>query len=203
MPPLSRKLLVEGVDDLHVVCSLCNIHHIPDTFSVIDKKGIDNITGTLSTELKTSDLDALGIVVDADTDLEARWQSLRSILTREGYLIARQPNPNGTILYHEDKPRVGIWLMPNNQLPGMLEDFIAALIPDGDILWPYAQRCVQTLPEQRFPEVHRAKANIHTWLAWQEAPGRPFGQAITAQYLTANSDNAQQFVNWLQRLFID
>ena len=199
----TRKLLVEGVDDLHVVYHLCGNNNVPSVFDVIDKKGIDNLLDTISTELKTSDLEALGILVDADTDLHARWQSLQTILQREGYLVPYDPMPNGTILTHEEKPKVGIWLMPNNQLPGMLENFVAMLIPNGDTLWPYAQTCLQQIPEQRFSNNIRAKANIHTWLAWQAEPGKPMGQAITARYLNPGSQEAIWFVNWLQELFVE
>jgi hypothetical protein len=46
-----------------------------------------------------------------------------------------------------------------------------------------------------------SKANIHTWLAWQEEPGKPMGQAITAKYLNPKSKQAELFVNWLRALF--
>lgn len=198
-----RKLLVEGNDDLHVVKSLCMAYAVPEVFTIIDKKGISNLHETLPTELKTSELEVLGILVDADTDLVARWQSLRASLTGAGYSVPLQPVPEGTILQENERPTVGIWLMPDNQLPGLLEHFVAELIPGDDPLWPYAQNCVGNIPEQRFSEVARAKANIHTWLAWQEEPGKPMGTAITARYLDPDSARAQVFVDWLRALFVD
>ena len=197
-----RKLLVEGRDDAVVVANLCQAHQLPDAFEIAGKKGITDLLETLSTQLKTSDLEVLGILVDADTDLQARWQSLRAHLTKEGYLVPDVPVSTGTILHVEDKPTVGIWVMPDNHLPGMLEDFVATLIPDGDALFPYAKECVQKLPEQRFSPALRAKADIHTWLAWQEEPGLPFGTAITASYLDPRSVHAQGFISWLRALFI-
>jgi hypothetical protein len=198
-----RKMLVEGTDDLYVVANLCVVHGMPmpETFEIVDKKGISNLLDTLSVELETSELEILGILVDADTDLQARWQSLRTILTRAGYTVPAQPVPTGTILHDEDKPTVGIWLMPDNHLPGMLEDFAAMLIPDDDVLLPYARECVQQLPERRFSNVLHAKADIHTWLAWQPEPGKPFGTAITARYLNPESAQAQVFITWLRALF--
>jgi hypothetical protein len=46
----------------------------------------------------------------------------------------------------------------------MLEDYVALLVPDGDALWPRAQRCVDEIPEadRRFVADHRPKALIHT-----------------------------------------
>jgi hypothetical protein len=200
--PALKKLLVEGNDDKHVVATLCQVYNLPDSFRIIDKNGISNLLETIKLELETSDLETLGILVDADTDLQARWQSLHNILTREGYSVPTEPTLAGTILHAEDKPTVGVWLMPDNHLPGMLEDFAAMLIPDDDVLLPYARECVQQLPERRFSDGLRAKADIHTWLAWQPEPGKPLGTAITARYLNPESAQAQVFITWLRALFV-
>lgn len=45
------------------------------------------------------------------------------------------------------------------------------------------------------------KANIHTWLSWQEEPGKPMGQAITKRYLDTSAPHAQQLIDWMRRLF--
>jgi hypothetical protein len=77
------------------------------------------------------------------------------------------------------------------------------LIPQGDLLWSRAKESVAAIPEgeRRFSRVAQSKAAIHTWLAWQKEPGTPLGQAITARYLDSQAPHAQQFVNWVQRLF--
>ncbi|MEM9538259.1 MAG: DUF3226 domain-containing protein [Cyanobacteria bacterium P01_E01_bin.42] len=49
--------------------------------------------------------------------------------------------------------------------------------------------------------IHRPKAFIHTWLAWQEVPGMLMGQATTARVLRKGSEIAPQFHNWLTNLF--
>lgn len=61
-----------------------------------------------------------GIVLDADTDIAARWQSLRQKLLTAGYsAVPLHPDPAGTILRQEGSPTVGIWLMPDTTIPGM------------------------------------------------------------------------------------
>jgi hypothetical protein len=95
--------------------------------------------------------------------------------------------------------------MPNNQLPGILEDFIAHLIPEGDLLASRVEACLQEIEREGlnyYNLAHRAKAFIHTWLAWQENPGLPMGQAITAHVLDPNEPLAVTFVDWLNRLFV-
>jgi hypothetical protein len=91
--------------------------------------------------------------------------------------------------------------MPDNELEGILEDFVAFLVPTGDSLWPYAKECVQQIPDRRFGLHQQSKADIHTWLAWQAEPGRPLGLAIQSRYLDPNAPHAQKLVGWLRRLF--
>ena len=55
--------------------------------------------------------------------------------------------------------------------------------------------------EARFIQDHRAKAEVHTWLAWQAEPGRPLGLALTRRYLDADHALAQRFHDWLVALF--
>lgn len=196
-------LLVEGKDDEHVFYHLLEYHQVPQCFTIKEKGGIENLLNTLEVELLASDLQCLGIVVDANTDIDSRWQALRDLLTRSGYAIPAQPDTEGLIVRQSGKPAVGVWLMPNNRLPGMLEDFVAFLVPPGNVLWQQAETCIERLPttEDRFPEVYRSKARVHTWLAWQREPGAPLGLAITKRYLNADAAAVYPLLDWLRRLF--
>jgi hypothetical protein len=63
---------------------------------------------------------------------------------------------------------------------------------------------IQVLKNQGFAQkkpIHKSKARIHTWLAWQEDPGTPMGLAITKSYLDTNQELCNLFVNWLNNLF--
>ena len=200
-----NKLLVEGKDDLYVVCSLLEYYQVPEVFKIKSKDGIENLLETLDVELEESGLVRMGILVDADQNLAVCWQSLRDRLHRFGYTVVPQdPDPLGTVIVQNDLPVAGIWVMPDNHLPGMLEDFIGFLVPDGGrSLWERAGRAVDGIPpeEKQFPPERRSKAHIHTWLAWQEEPGKPMGQAITARYLDPDVAEARAFIAWIHRLF--
>lgn len=217
MTPLSTKtdafLLVEG-NDKHVILPLCQAHSVRETFTVRSPKddqrqsgGIDQLLRLFEEELQASDRRAVGIVLDADTDNSRRWQSVKGRLGRTGlgYVLPDHPSALGTIIERPNEyvPRVGVWIMPDNQSPGDLEQFASLLIPDGDQLRPYANEVLNKIEaDGRHLYRHkRSKAFIHTWLAWQENPGMPMGQAITARALSANSPIAHQFVDWLNRLF--
>lgn len=196
-------LLVEGKTDAIVFANLCEHHRIPERFRIKEKSGIETLLEELDVELDASGLEHLGIVIDADTDIDARWASLTARLANLGYTLPKTPLPAGTIVFQPERPTVGIWMMPDNTLPGRLEDFVSFLGATDDALWRIAENCVQEVAavERRFIQNHFIKAHIHTWLAWQESPGTPLGQAITKRYLDADAPYARQFIEWIKQLF--
>lgn len=214
-----RILLVEGPDDWNVVKNICSQlqlgiihewhHGKPASGTQHATQGKEALLQSLPQHLKASDISSLGIILDADESLNNSWQSVRHTLIRSGYAdVPKQPFPDGTVLPAPTEPtsllpRVGIWIMPNNQISGTLEDFLSFLIPDGDALLPHAQDIISNLPEKRFTDAHRPKALMHTWLAWQKEPGKPYGQAITTRYLDTSLPVAKTFADWLKRTFFE
>ena len=207
----ANYLLVEGDDDKHLFAQLISYHQLSDRFKIRNetleikpKNGIHNLLDTLKTELKGSEQRRFGIVVDADTNLAACWQAIRSKLVDVGYLMVPEyPNPDGTIIKQDGWPVIGVWLMPDNKVHGTMEDFAGFLVPRNDLLWPMAGDVLQKVIERdrRFRESYQSKACLHTWLAWQEEPGTPLRLAITKRYLDANAAYAQQFISWIRQLF--
>jgi hypothetical protein len=201
---LLNNVWVEGSDDAHLMYQLLKSYSLEDKVKIEDKKGIENILKALPIALKLRKPRRLGIIVDADDDLDRRWQSFYNILVATGYNnVPSVPIIAGTIITQTRLPEIGIWLMPNNQMTGMLEHFASALIHPSDILWPMACDVVQEVIATKcnFASVHQRKAEIHTWLAWQEEPGKPMGQAITKRYLDAGAPHAQKLIAWLRNLF--
>ena len=216
-------VLVEGTDDYHVIQHLLTVHGVDkqihysleghprakfaseEVIVFRERGGITNVLDTLTQQLRiTGELQAIGVIVDADLDISARWQSLRDILAKSGYAnVPKIPNPEGLILKQEEKPRVGLWIMPNNSLPGMTEDFIRLLVPLNNPLWERARLSVDQIPaaERLFGENAAIKAHVHTWLAWQKIPGLPMGQAINNRWLNPDAPEAMRLVEWLRRLF--
>ena len=204
VPQLKDILRVEGPDDKGVLVAILRYLGTDDKVQVKDSGGIDNLLAAIPVELKGSDLGRLGIVVDADDAVQPRWDALRHILTAAGYgKVPRKPATGGTILRDADLPVVGIWIMPDNQVPGAIEHFVHSLISTGDALWPLAEATIQSVVavERRFVPAQEMKASVHTWLAWQEEPGRPMGQAITKRYLDPASPHADALCDWLRKLF--
>ena len=203
-------LLVEGKDDQHVIYAIRDSYNISkDAFNIQEKQGIENLFEGFEVNLieGSSSIERIGIVIDADLNLNARWQKTLDILRKADYQIATaQPNEDGTIFEQELKPKCGVWIMPDNKIHGMLEDFLGFLVPPNDKIWAKSVECskeILEMPEKSFPAIHLSKAQIHAYLAWQKEPGKPFGTAITAKYLQADNPHCEKFVDWLKRLFVE
>ena len=201
--------MVEGTDDKHVLKHICGNRDIPHLDKVEKYGGIEKLLESLGVRLPllNGEGDVIGVVIDADTDISVRWQSIRDRIIGVGYQnVPDQPDLDGTILDPPAGtllPRFGVWIMPNNQTSGILEDFLHFLVPQPNILFDHARDSVKTIPEgeRRFKQLAEPKAVIHTWLAWQEEPGRPFGTAITARFLDPSVPEVDVLVAWLKRLF--
>ena len=198
--PARRVLLVEGPDDKHVVRHLRACYPDMPELEIIDKKGFPNLKRAIGPEIKVSGRVALGILVDANRDLTQRWQAIAHRLRQAAVEAPMQMAPLGTIV--ESRPRVGIWLMPDNESAGELEDFIERLMPNGDPVWPRAQRYIDGIPaaERKFVGEKIMRARIHAWLAARAEP-RKMGAAIGAGDLNLTAPLAITFTDWLRRLF--
>jgi hypothetical protein len=198
-------LVVEGPDDKHVMWAILKHHAFSPVFAIKDEGGYEALRDRIGVRLKPgTDLERFGIVVDADTEIQPRWESIKGALVKAGYQgVPDLPDSKGTIVEDEILPRVGVWIMPDNTVPGMLEDYMTFLIHENDGLLEHARKSMNEIPlaDKRFSEIHQSKALIHTWLAWQETPGIPLGQAITRRFFDADRPAVVDFLNWLTRLF--
>lgn len=202
-----KILIVEGENDKHVLWSLCKRMSIPKNFDVklSEHKNKSSAIEAFTAGLKSIDVDVLAICIDADESASNTWDSLRSILHSLGFPVQREIPHRGYIGVNADDKKTGVWIMPNNQTGGELEDFIQQLIPPDDDLRPIAENTLTMIENEgkaRYGN-DRAKAFIHTWLAWQKEPGKPIGQSITATYLSTDSNECVAFADWLKRVFND
>lgn len=151
-------------------------------------------------QIKAPDLRAIGILVEANSDPKSRWQAVAHRLREAGAEPPGDPDPSGTVV--EGAPRIGVWIMPDNVSTGELEDFIAAMIPDGDAIWPLSQAYIEGIPSasRLFKPPKTLRAQVHAWLAAREDP-RPMGLAIRSGDLDVNADVSRRFTDWLRNLF--
>ena len=216
--PERRVLLVEGKDDEHIVKHLCKAHgidpslfeiHQPEGAAEYSDAGVERLLEQVPVRLN-SGVDRLAVILDADEDAGHRWNQLRDRLRdREFQGMPESPSGEGSVVEFDLETRsvrFGVWIMPNNSLPGMIEDFLVWLVPRQDRMLPHVDRFLDGIPiaDRLFSPARLAKARIHTFLAVQETPGKPLGLAITFHYLDAKREDAvMPFLNWLRRVLID
>ncbi len=200
-----RMIVTEGSNDMHVIAALCMKHEVQEgAFTIYDGGSDSQAIKFFNTSLMGSvPPEVMGIVIDADNpSLEKKWHVLRESLISLGYMVPERPEPNGTVIEHRNMPKVGVWLMPDNQVDGMLENFCEKMASPEHI--EYAKECALKARENgigSFVDVHIPKAVIHTYLSWQNSPGKPLGQAITAKVLDHDVEIAHKFTSFLKRLF--
>lgn len=195
-----KVLLVEGQNDKHVVRNLCHRHDEIPAFCIREKGGIENLLEAISPEIKVSARKAVGIVMDANDDLTARWNAVVHRLRFAGIQPPSVPELAGTVI--PGMPKIGIWIMPDNQSSGELEDFAIKMIPSADLVWPKSKKYIDCIPHQhrKFTDKKITRAKLYAWLATREEPGQ-MGSAIRKRDLNINGYQSQKFVAWLRRLF--
>ena len=203
-PSPDHLLLVEGQDDEHVVLHLCRRHKMGPTFSIKDKEGFPNLRSSISSEIKTPERLAVGILVDANGNVNDRWNAITDQLRTANIKAPPSPDPTGTIIAGQNgRPRVGIWLMPDNSASGELENFVTQMIPASDPVWPRSERYIDDIPEveRKFSQSKTPRAKLHAWLAARKDP-RKMGLAIGVYDLDSSGPLCQDFLAWLTRLFV-
>ena len=92
--------------------------------------------------------------------------------------------------------------MPNNKNDGMLEDLVKlAVDPSEHKLFSLAANTVAKIPAPKFKHQHISKAEVATWLAWQEAPGRGMEHAIKAELIDKENSDYKKMITWLNHVF--
>ncbi len=174
-----------------------------------DCESVEKLLETLPVGFKSPTTTRLGVVLDADTDLCSRWQQIRNRLLELDIDCPEHPDPSGTVIEVKNRKitKFGVWLMPNNTDPGMLEDFLYSLVAveDSELLTFASEKTTEAIKYKNasLKKTHHSKGTMHSFLAWQEDPGLPFGTAITAKILKMDAPIAEQFIEWIKRLFMD
>lgn len=207
-----KLLLVEGKDEQFTLAFFMDRFVVwgdskKDWVVEIEPKGgVEDLLkpGYIAAESKVPGRKALGVVLDANDSFEDRWRRAKQELRRVAADFPEEPTPDGLIYTRADGLRLGVWIMPDNQSRGMLETFLGMLIkPEGSALWNFAKSSCEEAGklEGVYSPVHRDKANIHTYLAWSDPPGKSLQESIRHQVLDTMRPKGQAFARWVITLF--
>ena len=207
------RLVVEGHDDRMSVKGLMKWHtkwpDAPEDAPVWIElgKSVSEILkpSFLTSFLKASDYDVLGVMLDADDSSPGnRYKNIRASCLGEFPDLPENLDASGIVSQNKFGKRFGVWIMPDNVAEGCLETFLKLLIPaEKANLWKHA--CESSAGAKALGADWCAndetKAQLYTWLAWQETPGQSPGTALTKKMLDPKSDSTKSFVGWFINLY--
>jgi hypothetical protein len=214
-----KILLVEGETDksfFEEICKKLSLNTIVRVAPPRDLGGTHNTKGgvlnhlkILLPQLEDGQLTNIAVVVDADyiehgSGGQKTVEQVSKVLESFGFTLKNSTsNSEGLLFKHSDGLRdFGLWVMPNNNREGMLEDWIIESIKnDEKALFQQATTAVQQLSSPKFKPHLQAKAEVATWLAWQKTPGHGLYSVMKEGLLDENSVPYTQLGNWLKSIF--
>ncbi|MFZ4762761.1 MAG: DUF3226 domain-containing protein [Alphaproteobacteria bacterium] len=137
-------------------------------------------------KIRGTKISAIAMIVDADSgdNNMAGFQHTKNILSEKlqehDYISEPElvPNSSGLIYKHKEEGIIpfGLYIMPNNQDNGEMEDWLAkCLTPDIQPMLKCAEKIVQKVAKKfsspSFKPNKINKAKIYTMLAWLRDPG--------------------------------
>ncbi len=201
----TKVLLLEGRQDCNIIKEFCKNNNINEnSFDYCYCAGYDGVLHKLTDILKMSPYNKpkiIGIIVDADIGMAVHYEEIKGKV-KEFYKLPVKMPKGGLIHSDNQQPKLGIWIMPNNQDNGALEEFYLQLATDIDT--KFIDDAIKQAEKKKltsFKSQHRKKAIMHTYFAWRDEPDDPLHSAINKIALDNNKDIAKAFKSWLKDLF--
>jgi hypothetical protein len=207
-------LIVEGNSEKHVILAICKAYSVPELFDIEVAGNNEKARKRFVAAIADSQYKKVGVLLDNEPDQNV-WDYFQNELPRyaayykdvlpksltgEGLIIkSKQEHP-----HYDD---YGIWLMPDNSSKGTLEGFLIETRHNtSSSLWTFAETTLVGLeanspPIHKYKSVHRNKALIHTYLAWHEQPGSPYGLSFTQGAFDLTHAKVKALAEWLCQLF--
>jgi len=218
--PARPQLLVEGEDDVEVIRRLLCIRKALSfdpkwtrseqayrtEVAIESMRGAQQLLAAIPSLVSESVARPIGFVLDANGDRARRWTEIRDLLADFEFPATLELAASGFVSHSAHiNARIGVWLMPDNSAPGAIEEFLYAMVPDiAPDLFGHAKRSAndaKSIHDAPFRPADLKKAELRTWLAWQNPPGRLYGPAVTGGLLDLQSELATRFVSWFRRLY--
>ena len=205
---LSQLLLVEGSTDKFFIGSFKDKKGIGIKPRIECEEentgGVEFIKKRLLSALIDESLTSIGVVLDADSNIDSAFSLISNAVSEYVEIRMDQLKKTGLILRLSDSLKFGLWIWPDNSASGDLESLLHSIVPEKDSTFSHSQAIVSQLIEKGinpFKVKDQRKAEIYTWLAWQEEPGQPFGKAVKFNYFNLETETCNNFKSWLQNLY--
>lgn len=191
-------LIVEGKEEVFFFKALINHLQLQD-IQLIDIGGKTNFRHQLNALVHSSrfpNVVSLGIVRDAADDPNAAFRSICDALQ-----TLDLPTPKSPLLPTTgDRPRVNVMILPEADVPGMLEDLCLKAV-ERDRAIPCVEQYFQCLLQQGLNKPRNAsKAKVQVFLASKPEAGKRLGEAAQAGYWPCENKAFDQVKEFLQQI---
>ena len=203
-PRLPCQLLVEGNDDRNFFESLLDRLELRHRIDVQSYDGRDRLSGFLHAfvnDRRFEDVQAIGIVRDADSSQDAAFRSVVDILANlrhsKGVDLSIPTVPQH---FTEGFRSIGIMILADTEGRGMLESVILKTLVN-DPRWPCVERYIECLRSLASEEIrHPEKSYIHAYLAGTASPHISVGHAAKRGVFDLGHVAFAEICNFLKRL---
>src|SRR5207237_749829 len=202
-----KLLLGEGMDEINFFNAL--LAHLSINDIQVDEYGgkYRMRAGLKALASRTGFDQVVSLVVTRDADhaddtddsaliIQRAFQSVTGALAHANLAI-----PTAPLVKAMGNPEVSVFILPDNQHAGMLEDVCLAAVSatEADCITTYFD-CIER--ETSRAQLHRniSKSRIHAWLVTQNEPDKRLGEAALASYLNWDHqafDLLKQFLHQL------
>lgn len=216
-----KVLLVEGDSDKSFFEKICKSLSLDTSVQVAppkdlggshnSKEGVFQRLKILLHQLPDEQITHIALVVDADyadqngLGCQKTIERVTALVTPFGFELEEVESAQDGLFFKNPDylNKLGLWVMPDNQQEGMLEDWIKSCIKnDESALFHQASEAVDSLSNPKFKEHSISKAEVATWLAWQKKPGHGLYGVLKDDLLDNTQPSFQAMEQWLKAIYL-
>jgi hypothetical protein len=209
---MSKILIVEGQEDENFFKQLLRNLNLQDVEVKSNPSGKGNAITTFASSIKLENRASnsrLGLVVDADFAINGGG-SASTLNTINAIINSPFTQLTGgglkTVIQSKPSLKAGLWIMPDNSNDGYIEHFLeGTFLSSENSRMQYAKQAVQSAltSANGFPvqPIHIGKANVGTYLAWQNPPRMSFANCLSKNLIDSNANSYVAIANWLCWLY--
>lgn len=173
-----KLLLVEGPDDKYFLMEVIKNLGIEDIqIEKIDgKTNLESFLKTIRIVTGYKNVLSIGIILDADSDIYATFESVKSTLSKLRYPIPEELNSPKA-----EDIKMTIYIMPDCVGNGELETLLLQSIKDNSVI-PCIDSFQNCLRDKQLDFNITTKSIIYSYLAIQKVPGLRIGDASKCGY---------------------
>ncbi len=196
-PSSTKLLLVEGSHEVSFFNAL--LAHMPLTDVQVASVGGQSLFAPIIKNLPTYEtfgiVESLGIVRDAEGDMQAKFNSIQGALADAGL-----PVPNEPLSPVHGPPTVTVFLMPDNQGNGALEDLCLSTVTNEPVMRCVIDyvACIGSL--RGSPHPHQSKSSVQVYLASKDEGDIHMGIASEKGYWDFDSSSLGSLRSFLEQL---